>query len=95
VAPRTSRAAPTGAKRYIEGKVTFGEAYEDAVDAGGENYALKRLRRFREWLVASETEDDLLDSPKQVRDRMLFEIREIEKKTRKLHQLLEVAKSKM
>lgn len=82
-------------KRYVEGKVSFSEGYEDTVDAGAENFALKRLRRFREWLVTSDTEGDLLESPKQVRDKMLFEIKEIEKKARKLHHLLEAAKSKM
>src|SRR5215471_11091625 len=33
-------------KRYIEGKLTFADAYDNAVDAGGENSALKKLKRF-------------------------------------------------
>jgi hypothetical protein len=82
-------------KRYIEEKVSFADAYEDAVDAGGENHALKRLRKFREWLVLSETEDDLLEPHKVVRDKMLFEVREIEKKAKKLKDALEAAKTKL
>jgi hypothetical protein len=81
-------------KRYIDGKVSFSEAYADTVDAGGENIALKKLRRFREWLATSDTEDDLLESSKPIRDKMLFEIKEIEKQARKLHQKLEAVKSK-
>jgi hypothetical protein len=82
-------------KRYIEEKITFSDAYEDAVDAGGENHALKRLRKFREWFVLTETEDDLLEPHKPVRDKMLFEVKEIEKKARKLEEALEAAKAKL
>jgi hypothetical protein len=82
-------------KRFVEGTVTFNDAHESAVDAGGENYALKKLRRFRDWLALSDTEDDLLDANKQVRDKMLFETREIEKRARKLKDLLEKSKAKL
>jgi hypothetical protein len=80
-------------KRYIDGKISFNEAYEDTVDAGGENTALRKIRKFREWLASRDTEDDLLEASKPIRDKMLFEIKEIEKKTRKLHQLLDKVKS--
>jgi len=59
------------------------------VDAGGENYALKKLRRFRDWLALNETEDDLLETNKQVTDKMRFELKEIEKRIKKLGLLLE------
>ena len=35
-------------RRYLSGKLDFADAYENAVDAGSENFALKRLRKFRE-----------------------------------------------
>jgi hypothetical protein len=76
-------------KRYIEGNLRFEEAYENAVDAGSENYALKKLRRFREWLVLNDAEDDLLESNKAIRDKMLYELKEIEKRAKKLKDLLE------
>jgi hypothetical protein len=82
-------------KRFIEEKVSFSDAYEDAVDGGGENHALKRLRKFREWLVLGETEDDLLEPNKAVRDKMLFEVKEIEKKAKKLKEALEAAKARL
>jgi len=56
---------------------------------------LKKLRKFREWLALSDTEDDLLEPSKQIRDRMLFEIGAIEKRAKKLAQVLEAAKTKM
>ena len=70
-------------------KVTFADVYESAVDAGSENYALKRLKKFREWVVQNETEEDLLESNKTVRDKMSYELKEIEKRSKKLKDLLE------
>lgn len=82
-------------RRFMDGTVTFDDAYEAAVDAGGESHALKKLRRFRDWLALSDTEDDLLEANKQVRDKMLFEVREIEKRSRKLKELLDKYKAKL
>jgi len=80
-------------KRYIEGRIKFDDAYENAVDAGGENYALKKLKRFRDWLALNDTEGDLLDSNKTVRDKMHFELKEIEKRAKKLKDLLDKSSS--
>lgn len=82
-------------KRYLEEKISFADAYESAVDAGGENYALKKLHRFREWLVLNETEDDLIESNKVVRDKMLFELKEIEKRAKKLKDILDKKKTEI
>jgi ParB-like nuclease domain len=82
-------------KRYLGGTASFEDAYEAAVDAGGENHTLKKLRRFREWLALNDTEEDILEPNKQVRDKMLFELKEIEKRSRKLKELLESAKTKI
>jgi len=80
-------------KRYIDGKITFSEAHEDTVVVGGENVALKKLRKFREWLALSDTEDDFMESNKQIRDKMLFEIKEISKRANRLQKALEVKKT--
>jgi hypothetical protein len=80
-------------KRYIEGKIPFADAYENAVDVGSDNYALKRLKKFREWLALNDTEDDLLESNKTVRDKMHYELKEIEKRSKKLKDLLEKKKT--
>jgi hypothetical protein len=76
-------------KRYIEGKVAFEDAYDNAVDAGSENYALKKLKKFRDWIVLNDTEDDLLESNKSIRDKMIYELKEIEKRSKKLKEVLE------
>jgi hypothetical protein len=82
-------------KRYVEGKLSFGDAYEDAVDSGGDHPALKRLKRFRSWLALSETEEDILEVNKTVRDKAHFELKEIEKRSRKLKDLLEKSKGQI
>jgi hypothetical protein len=33
-------------KRYVDGKLSFPEAFDDTVVAGGDNVALKKLRKF-------------------------------------------------
>ncbi|MGA8610695.1 MAG: ParB N-terminal domain-containing protein [Xanthobacteraceae bacterium] len=80
-------------KRYMEGKVTFEDAYENAVDAGSENYALKKLKKFRDWIVLNDTEDDLLESNKSIRDKIIYELKEIEKRSKKLKDVLERRKN--
>jgi hypothetical protein len=82
-------------KRYMAGKLDFTDAYENSVDAGTENYALKKIKKFREWVVLNDTEDDLLESNKTVRDKMLFELKEIEKRSKKLKELLEKKKNQI
>jgi hypothetical protein len=82
-------------KRYVEKKIDFESAYEGAVDAGGENPALAKLKRFRAWLALNETEDDLQDCAKQVRDKIHFELKEVEKRAQKLRKILEAQKDKL
>ena len=93
--PKICGGPPKLLKRYLGGTVPFSEAYEAAVDAGGESGALKKLQRFRAWLALSDTEDDLVEENKQIRDKMLFELKEIEKRARKIRETLERSKTKL
>jgi hypothetical protein len=47
------------------------------------------MKMFREWLGLNESEDDLLESNKAVRDKMIFELKSIEARSKKLKTLLE------
>jgi hypothetical protein len=53
------------------------------------------LKRFKEWLVKNDTEDDLLECNKTIRDKALFELKEIEKRSKKLKSLLESKKGQL
>jgi hypothetical protein len=82
-------------KRYAEGAISFDDAFEAAVIAGGDNLALSKLKRFRKWLALNDTEDDILEPAKSVRDTLLYELKEIERRSRKLKELLEVKKTQI
>lgn len=91
--PTICAANPKILKRYMAGTWDFSEAHEVAVTAGGENHALNKLKRFRNWLVAASTADDLVEAPKTIRDSMQYELKEIEKKAKKLKDVLEQKKN--
>ena len=93
--PVICSANPKVVKRYMEGKYDFDEAYEAAASAGGENPALNKLSRFRKWLVAATTEDDMLEASKAIRDKMHYELKEVERKAKKLKELLDTKKTKL
>ncbi|BCA62685.1 hypothetical protein HMP09_1919 [Sphingomonas sp. HMP9] len=79
---------PKNLKRYVQGIVGFEDAYETASVAGGDNVSLAKLRRFRQWIVQNDSEDDMREATKAVRDKMRFELKEIERRTKKLKELL-------
>jgi len=76
-------------KRYVEGGIAFEDAFENASLAGGDNVSLGKLRRFRTWLAQNDAEDDMRDAGKAVRDKMRYELKEIERRAGKLKGLLE------
>jgi len=91
--PTICAANPKILKRYMAGTWDLAESHEAAVTAGGENHALNKLKRFRNWLAAASTEDDLAEAPKTIRDSMQYELKEIEKKAKKLKDMLDKKKS--
>lgn len=81
--------------RYMDGRYSLDEAYESAKNAGAENDALNKLKRFREWLARADTKDDIQDADKPVRDRMLYELKDIERRAGKFREQLEKIKAKL
>jgi hypothetical protein len=74
-------------KRFVEGKITFEEASENALDAGGANSEYKRLHSFRQWLAKNDTGSDLLETKeKNIRDKIMYELGHIEKRSKKLRE---------
>jgi hypothetical protein len=70
--------------RYVAGRYSFEEAYENAQDRGAGNEIYSRLRKFKEWIVKATTEEDILDLKGEVRHKCAFELEKIKKKTEKL-----------
>lgn len=75
--------------RYITGKYSFDESFEHARDRGAGNEIYSRLKKFKEWIVKSATEDDLLELKGEVRHKCVFELEKIRKKVEQIHKKLE------
>jgi hypothetical protein len=76
-------------KRFAENKTVFSGALEIAVESGGDNPDYKKINKFRQWLATTEAENDLLDTPKNIRDKLIFELKKIESRAKKLADRLE------
>ena len=75
-------------KRFAEGKSAFQDALAVAVDAGGDNVVYKRLYKFRQWLASNEPVEDAAESTKEVRDRIIYELDQIERRAKRLKALI-------
>jgi hypothetical protein len=75
--------------RYVSGKYTFEESFENARDRGAGNEIYSRLKKFKEWIVKTATEEDILELDGEVRKKSAFELEKIRKKTEQIHKKLE------
>lgn len=75
-------------KKFVNGSLTFEDAYEAAVDAGGGSQHLQKVSTFRKWLTKDETEKALGDSAGQVRAKLVYELS-------KLHARIEALRKKI
>jgi hypothetical protein len=44
---------------FLDGKITFGSAVDKANAAGGDNNQLKRVEKFKDWIVSEDAERNL------------------------------------
>lgn len=86
--PVICEANPRTLKRYIDGSISFDEAHERAVEAGGDNHEYKRLNKMRRFLSDPDTEREFKEAPKPILDKILFELGSIEKHAKRLKQKL-------
>lgn len=75
-------------KRFANGALTFGSAYESALDAGGANGHLTKVSGFRKWLTRDDTEKALSRSEGQTRQKLIYELS-------KLHARVEALRKKI
>ncbi len=80
-------------RRFAEGKLSFEDAFESAVDAGADNNALRRLNKFRQWLADSATARVVLSAAgDQDRAKVAFELEKIRSRVVSLQGMLDRAK---
>jgi ParB-like nuclease domain len=63
--------------KFAAGKLDFTDAFELAQDAGGDNVPFQKMRRFRQWLASQDSQDAIAASDGAVRDRIVFEAKQL------------------
>lgn len=61
-------------QKFAKGMTSFDEAYEHAVEAGGESAHYKKLTKFRQWLARADVEKAISNVQGQTGDRILYEL---------------------
>ena len=75
--------------KFVTGSYDFEDAYDAAVQAGGDSAHLKTVKKFREWITRPRVEQHLSDYKGTIRNSTLFELRKIESRVRHLLKKLE------
>lgn len=76
--------APKVLKKFAERRIDFSNAFEEAEDFGADSPALKRLRKFRDWLGSAEAEASLMDSSDEAMKKINFELQKIKQRSTSL-----------
>jgi hypothetical protein len=69
--------SPAILKKFAEGRLPLGKAYERAVDSGADSVPYKKAAAFRRWITQPEIESVLASCPQRVFDKLLFEFDKI------------------
>lgn len=63
-------------QQFIDGS-SIDEAVKTAKSLGGDHTALHKIKRFRSWIVESDTKRDIKSAPEKVRKEIGWELRKI------------------
>ncbi len=74
-------AKPKTVSQFINGQKNFEEAFQSANDQGVNDVCLRKLHAFRNWIVESDTEENIAELKREVKERCLFELRKILQRT--------------
>lgn len=61
-------------QKFASRTLSFEDAHDHAVEAGADSTPLKKLAKFRQWLVRPETEAALNHAQGETRNKILFEL---------------------
>jgi hypothetical protein len=76
--------APKILAKFVSGSLDFSEAYDAAVQAGGDSVHLNAVKKFRDWITRPRVEGHLLDCQGKLKGSVIFELRKIESRVRHL-----------
>lgn len=84
--------APKVLQGFLEGKVSFEAAADQARSTGTDNVPYRKFLRFREYIVSPTCEDSLIASSSSVRASCLHELAKIEAQAKRLKAKLQKKK---
>ncbi len=70
--------------KFASKAVDFEDSLQSAADRGAGDHAFQRLKKFRDWIVEEESEQDLLELAGDAKKRCIFELEKIKKRTESL-----------
>jgi hypothetical protein len=77
--PVICESKPKVLKRFVSGGDTFEEAYERAVESGGDHTPYQKLSKFRKWLARQEVHDALVGADGSLESQITFELRQLQR----------------
>jgi len=75
---------PKALAKFVAGTYDFNDAYEAAIQAGGDSAHLKTIKKFRDWVTRPQVQQRLVESNGKIRGSVIFELRKIETRLRNL-----------
>jgi len=77
-------AHPKILKKFVAESYDFSEAFNAAVQVGGDSAHFKTVKKFKDWVTRPEVEKHLLDYQDKIRNSVVYELRKIESRVRHL-----------
>ena len=71
---------PKVLKKFATGSIDFDDAYEDALEAGGDDKYYKKLKSFRDWLAREDIAKALYSTEGELRGKIEFEIKHLQRR---------------
>lgn len=87
--PKLALASAKLIDKIIDGEVDIYDAVERVEESGNADSTYRRLKRFRDWLVADETKAAIEDTSDTARQKIVFELKQIAKRTQQQLKRLE------
>lgn len=75
--PVICESKPKVLKRFVSGGDTFEDAYERAIESGGDHTPYQKLLKFRKWIAQQEVQDALSSSDGALGAQITFELKQL------------------
>jgi hypothetical protein len=79
-------------KKFVSGKITFEEAFDEAEESGVSSDAYRKLNKFRMWLGSVEAQNKIINTKGPGADKIKYEVSAILSEARRVSEKLNGAK---